>query len=163
MYRLSSIILLLFGVLPLLAQSPHGDELKIDCAQCHNPNSWMIDDETTIVFDHDSTNFELEGTHIQTDCKACHTTLIFEETPTDCISCHVDVHSQSVGNDCMRCHNSDSWLVFTIPEIHEENGFPLIGVHNNLSCVECHSNETTLIFNRVGNECIECHRDSTLR
>jgi len=77
----------------------------------------------------------------------------------DCASCHVDIHSQSVGNDCVRCHTSETWLVDNIPELHEENGFPLIGSHSNLSCVECHTSETTLRFDRVGNECISCHRD----
>ena len=116
-------------------------------------------DYETLQFDHNTTNFDLEGTHEQTDCKACHNTLVFEGAPTDCISCHTDVHTQSLGNDCIRCHTSDSWLVFTIPEIHEENGFPLIGVHTNLSCVECHTNESTMIFTPIGNECIQCHRD----
>lgn len=161
MYRLPSIIAVLLGMMPLLAQSPHGNGLKIDCAQCHNPDGWTLDEET-VLFNHNTTNFELEGTHNQTDCKACHNTLVFEETPTDCISCHTDVHFQSVGNDCMRCHDSDSWLVFAIPEIHEQNGFPLIGVHNNLSCVECHDSATTLVFKPIGNECIECHRDDYL-
>jgi hypothetical protein len=113
-------------------------------------------------FDHSSTSFDLEGSHKITDCKSCHSNLIFENTPTDCLSCHVDIHSQSVGNDCMRCHTSDNWLVFNTPEIHEENGFPLIGSHSNLSCVECHTTESSLIFNRLGNECIECHRDDYL-
>ncbi|WP_158676838.1 hypothetical protein [Pukyongia salina] len=158
MYRLSFTIVLLLAMTPLLAQSPHGNDLKIDCGQCHNPNGWEID-YATLQFDHNTTNFELEGSHSTTDCKACHTDLTFKNTTTDCMSCHLDVHSQSVGNDCMRCHNSESWLVFNIPELHEQNGFPLIGAHTNLSCIECHSNESSLIFNPIGNECIECHRD----
>ena len=121
----------------------------------------MIDYES-IRFDHSSTNFELEGTHEITDCKACHTTLVFNETPSDCISCHTDVHTQSVGNDCMRCHTSENWLVFNIPEIHEQNGFPLIGSHSDVSCVECHRNDSRLVFTPLGNECIECHRDDYL-
>ncbi len=157
MYRLSFIILLL-GSFSLLAQSPHGNELKVDCAQCHNPDGWEIDYET-FKFDHSTTNFELEGAHDQTDCMACHQSMVFNDVPMDCVSCHLDVHQQSVGNDCVRCHNSDSWLVFTIPEIHEENGFPLIGAHTNLSCIECHNSATTLVFNPIGNECIQCHRD----
>ena len=160
MYRLPFIALFLLSF-TLLGQSPHGTDLKLDCAQCHNPEGWSIDYET-FKFDHSSTNFELEGTHAVTDCKACHTSLVFNEAPNDCISCHTDIHSQSVGNDCVRCHTSDNWLVFNIPEIHEENGFPLIGSHTNLSCVECHSNESSLIFNPLGNECIECHRDDYL-
>ncbi|RMA57282.1 hypothetical protein [Ulvibacter antarcticus] len=158
MHRLPFIIVLLFFVISVSGQSPHGNSLKLDCAQCHNPEGWTVDLET-IKFDHNSTNFELEGSHEITDCKSCHTSLVFNEAPTDCISCHTDIHSQSVGNDCIRCHTSENWLVFTIPEIHEENGFPLIGTHSNLSCVECHTNESSLIFNRLGNECIECHRD----
>lgn len=160
MHRLSFIALILL-TFTVLGQSPHGNKLKIDCAQCHNPDGWETDFES-IKFDHSTTDFDLEGTHEITDCKACHTSLVFNEVPTDCISCHLDVHSQSVGNDCMRCHTSENWLVFNTPEIHEENGFPLIGVHSSLSCVECHSNESSLIFNRLGNECIECHRDDYL-
>lgn len=153
--------MLLLLALPILGQSPHGNSLKVDCAQCHNPDGWKTDLET-IKFDHSTTDFDLEGTHQITDCKSCHVSLVFSEVPTDCISCHTDIHSQSVGNDCIRCHTSENWLVFTIPEIHEENGFSLIGAHTNLSCVECHSNESTLVFNRIGNECIECHRDDYL-
>ncbi|QQX78096.1 MULTISPECIES: hypothetical protein [Aequorivita] len=144
-----------------MGQSPHGTSLKIDCSQCHNPEGWTVDLQT-IKFDHSTTNFDLEGTHQVADCKSCHTSMVFNEAPSDCISCHTDVHSQSVGNDCVRCHTSENWLVFNIPEIHEENGFPLIGSHSNLSCVECHSNESSLIFNPLGNECIECHRNDYL-
>ncbi|MEZ4875729.1 MAG: hypothetical protein R2793_09850 [Flavobacteriaceae bacterium] len=158
MYRLSFAIALFWAVLPGYAQSPHGDGLKIDCAQCHNPSGWTIDAET-ITFDHGTTNFELEGTHATTDCKLCHTTLVFNEVKSDCISCHLDVHGMTVGNDCMRCHDSNSWLVANIPELHEENGFPLIGTHSNLSCVDCHFSESSLRFDRIGNECISCHLD----
>jgi hypothetical protein len=113
----------------------------------------------TIQFDHNTTSFELEGTHTQIDCKLCHSTLIFNEAPSQCISCHADVHSMSVGNDCVRCHTPVDWLVENIPELHEENGFPLIGAHSSLSCVDCHFSETNLRFDRIGNECISCHRE----
>jgi len=161
MYRLPSIILFLTVILPSLAQSPHGDGLKIDCAQCHNSAGWNIEVEY-IKFDHSTTKFDLEGTHVKTDCILCHSTLVFDEAPTDCFSCHTDVHSMSVGTDCVRCHTSQTWLVDNISEIHEENGFPLIGTHNGLSCVECHLSETNLRFDNVGNDCISCHRDDYL-
>ena len=144
-------------IAPVLAQSPHGDELVIDCAKCHNPKGWSIDFKT-IEFSHDVDDFQLEGTHTQIDCKSCHSTLIFNEAPTECISCHADVHSMSVGNDCVRCHTAETWLVDHIPELHEENGFPLMGAHAISSCFECHQFEADLIFNRIGNECINCHR-----
>jgi hypothetical protein len=158
MYRLSLLVVFALLYFPIHAQSPHGDELTIDCALCHNPAGWTIDMET-IQFDHNTTSFELEGTHTQIDCKLCHSTLIFDEAPSQCISCHEDVHSMSVGNDCVRCHTPVDWLVENIPELHEENGFPLIGAHSSLSCVDCHFSETNLRFDRIGNECINCHRE----
>ncbi len=159
MYQLSLAVIFLLGAFPLLAQSPHGNALKMDCVRCHNPSGWTIN-YRTIQFDHDKTDYVLEGSHVQTDCKLCHSALVFDQVPsTGCVSCHTDIHSQSVGNDCVRCHTSETWLVDNIPELHEENGFPLIGTHGNLSCVECHTSETTLRFDRVGNECISCHQD----
>ena len=143
------------------AQSPHGEELKINCNQCHNPSGWEMD-VYLMRFDHNKTDFNLVGAHTQTDCKACHSTLVFNETPNQCASCHEDIHSASVGNDCVRCHTPTTWLVDNIPELHEENGFPLIGSHGNLSCVDCHSSETDLRFDNVGNDCISCHRDDYL-
>ncbi len=161
MYRLSSIILFFLGIIPIIAQSPHGDGLKMDCAQCHDSEGWSIN-YGTIQFNHNTTDFLLEGTHAQTDCKLCHETLIFSEAPTQCASCHNDIHSMSVGNDCMRCHTSQTWLVDNIPELHEENGFPLIGAHSGSSCVDCHKSETLLRFDRIGNECINCHQEDYL-
>ncbi|WP_103052388.1 cytochrome c3 family protein [Hanstruepera neustonica] len=158
MYRLPFIIVLIcLSCTALWAQSPHGDGLKIDCSQCHNPDGWTVDYRTT-TFDHSTTNFTLEGAHKNTDCKSCHNTLVFDNTPNDCLSCHTDVHEQSVGNDCVRCHNTQNWLVFNVPEIHEANGFPLIGAHFNVNCSECHQGDNGLIFTPVGNECIECHQ-----
>ncbi len=142
----------------LLAQSPHGKELKIDCAQCHNPNGWSID-LNTLKFNHNtSTQFKLEESHAETNCISCHSTLVFNEAQSSCISCHTDVHSASVGNDCIRCHTSNNWMVNTISELHEENGFALVGAHNSLDCVACHTSETNLRFDAIGNECINCHQ-----
>ncbi len=158
MCRLPSVILFFIGLVSVFAQSPHGAELKIDCAQCHKPDGWAINYKT-IRFDHNITDFKLEGTHSQTDCKSCHKTLVFNEAPSQCISCHSDIHSMSVGTDCLRCHDSETWLIDEIPELHEKNGFPLIGVHANRSCVECHLSENLLIFEPLGNECINCHKE----
>ena len=163
MYRLSSIIVFLLGIVSVFAQSPHGEELAINCAKCHDPSGWTIANNSTIRFDHDSkTDFKLEGAHKETNCAECHQSLVFSEakTKTDCIDCHNDVHSMSVGNDCARCHTSKTWLIDDIPEVHEENGFPLIGAHSNLSCNECHLSENEVTFTKIGNECISCHQDN---
>lgn len=156
MHRLSSIVILFLGSYFIQAQSPHGDYFTEDCGQCHNPFGWEITIDT-FEYNHSQTNFDLEGVHLVVDCKSCHASLIFNEAPNDCASCHNDVHSMSVGNDCASCHTPQNWLVDHIPELHEENGFPLIGTHSNLSCVDCHVSETNLRFDRLGNECISCH------
>jgi Zn finger protein HypA/HybF involved in hydrogenase expression len=119
-------------------------------------------EEGVAFFDHSTTNFSLEGSHKGADCRGCHASMVFEEADTDCMSCHTDVHAQSVGADCARCHNTTSWLVDDIPELHEENGFPLIGPHDVLSCVDCHLSETQQRFDRIGNDCVQCHRDDYL-
>lgn len=159
MTRILFSLLLLLGLFRLQAQSPHGNELKLNCAECHDPSGWTVDLQK-VPFDHSTTDFDLEGAHARTDCKLCHSTLVFSEAAQECISCHTDMHSMSVGNDCARCHTSQSWLVNNMTEIHEENGFPLIGAHGNLNCVECHLAETNLRFDRIGNECVNCHLDN---
>lgn len=162
MRRLSSIIGLLGLSLSLFAQSPHGKNFTINCADCHTADSWEIPAanwNSTARFSHDETTFPLEGGHEHTDCRFCHETLIFEEAGTSCISCHTDIHHMTVGNDCARCHTSENWLVDNITELHQENGFPLLGAHAQISCVECHTSESGLQFTRIGNECINCHLD----
>ena len=181
MYRLPLIILLVIFARLSFAQSPHGEGLGMDCVACHTTDGWEIPSEnwnfteepqfiisqttgieTVIVdssFNHFDTDFPLAGSHDKVDCRSCHSTLIFNEASTQCIDCHLDVHQMTVGNDCIRCHTSETWLVDNIPEIHEENGFPLIGSHSNLSCVDCHISETSIRFDRIGNDCISCHQD----
>ncbi|MEO1257383.1 MAG: hypothetical protein AAFZ15_01255 [Bacteroidota bacterium] len=165
----------------LFSQNPHGDEFKVNCASCHSPEGWEIAQEywtsielhkpvrskmtgmpipvDTSKFHHNKTDFPLEGQHERTDCRSCHESLVFSEAQTDCISCHTDIHQMTVGDDCARCHNAENWLVDNITELHQENGFPLLGVHNTVSCFDCHTSETALRFDRIGNDCINCHLD----
>lgn len=156
MHRLSLLALLLFCIFKLNAQNPHGENLIIDCKDCHNSDSWSIN-RAEISFNHASTGFILEGQHTIADCIDCHENLVFENAQDDCVSCHQDVHSMSVGNDCIRCHDASNWLVDNIPEIHEQVGFPLVAAHGSLSCVDCHTSETLLRWDRIGNDCVSCH------
>lgn len=172
------VILFFIGLLPsLLAQNPHGDNLKIDCASCHSPAGWEIDaaywnsldpDKPLTVnaqgvviekarFHHGKTGFALKGQHAVVDCRGCHDKLVFSDVSPACISCHTDVHQQTVGADCSRCHNSSNWLVDNITELHQENGFPLLGMHAMANCTDCHKSETYLRFDRIGNDCVTCH------
>lgn len=163
MHRLSRLqltaIFCLFAVF-LKAQNPHGEDLAISCTDCHTTDSWTLSVSSPMTFNHnEQTNFPLEGRHSTVECVDCHTDLTFNNAPTQCVECHVDVHQQSVGNDCARCHTAEYWLVNNVPEIHEQNGFPLEGSHAMTSCIECHTSSNTLQWNRVGNECIDCHRE----
>jgi Zn finger protein HypA/HybF involved in hydrogenase expression len=161
MRKLSSIILL--GLLAWNQvhgqnQSPHGEGILGDCSSCHVSENWT-EMANPLRFDHDTTRFALLGVHEQVACMNCHESLVFEEVQSDCAACHQDVHSGTVGRDCARCHNENSWLVNIIPEIHEENGFPLTGSHSTLQCIACHNYEIDLRFDRLGNDCANCHME----
>lgn len=162
-----------FIVANVFAQNPHGEKLAIDCAACHSPESWAIAstawDAGELVrpvagtsqkaFSHKETGFPLTGQHASLDCRECHDNLVFGQANGSCISCHTDLHQMTAGDDCMRCHNTNNWLVDDIDELHFENGFPLLGQHAVISCDQCHSSETALRFDRIGNDCINCHLD----
>jgi len=164
MYRLSLIVVCLMWLLTysedssVLAQTPHGTSLSIACEDCHNTSGWEYIGEGA-VFKHNDVGFDLVDGHSYVDCKKCHSSLVFEEAESDCISCHTDVHSMSVGDDCVRCHDERNWLVNNIPELHEMNGFPLLGQHKLAYCSECHKSESQLRWDWLGNDCISCHLD----
>jgi hypothetical protein len=157
MRRLPSLIVLLILSVSLFAQSPHGDELKISCADCHNPNGWKMV-EGTYTFTHNSTDFPLVGQHQTVNCKACHKDLNFSKAQSDCISCHTDVHEQTVGNECSRCHTPQSWQVPNTTQLHEQSRFPLLGAHATADCFQCHESASLLRFDPLGIDCYDCHQ-----
>ena len=159
--RSSLPLILLSGLTASLqAQSPHGPDLKASCGDCHSSFSWEIEvGRDTLLFDHAQTAFPLIGQHAIADCRACHQTLVFPEASPGWISCHTDMHRTTVGSDCARCHTPQNWLVDNITDLHYDNGFPLLGAHAVLDCDECHFSESALEFNRIGNDCVNCHLD----
>ncbi len=163
MYKLSRLQIILFFfsfvVSGLMGQSnPHGMDLKIDCKQCHTSGSWKMA-TMDVKFDHfKETGFELEGQHNKLECKRCHQDLSFKGLGNQCVDCHKDVHQMSVGNDCKRCHTSENWFVQNIADIHSENGFLLEGAHVTVSCIDCHKNNNSQIWNRLISQCISCHQ-----
>ncbi|MFZ5948772.1 MAG: hypothetical protein ACOYU5_12520, partial [Stygiobacter sp.] len=152
-----SCLTILFLVINLYAQSPHGKKLNIDCLTCHNINSWKIDNKTS--FDHSTTNFQLIGQHEEINCRDCHRTLIFEEvkSKTNCSSCHNDIHSNTVGSNCERCHTPKTWIVENSSELHRKSRFPLLGNHLNADCSQCHKSFSTLKFETLSVICFDCH------
>ena len=141
----------------LMAQSPHGEDLKVRCDACHTADSWNVKQDS-ISFDHDSTRFALQGTHQVVDCRQCHTSLEFTQAESKCASCHLDIHQNTVGDDCSRCHNSNTWFVSNIAELHRQAAFPLLGAHGSADCSSCHISNTDLRFEPMGTQCITCHQ-----
>ena len=158
MRKLSFLIYLVLISGLAFGQSPHTDALKIDCSQCHNSVDWKVN-PSKIKFDHSTTGFALAGQHLSADCKSCHSSLVFNEASPECISCHKDIHQNTVGPDCQRCHSPTSWLVTNINQIHEESRFPLIGVHLNADCAQCHGGYQNLYFEQLSIDCVSCHRN----
>lgn len=159
MRRLSFVIIgMLFALVAGAQHSPHGNQLSIDCSECHTTGNWLIN-PTLSTFNHANTGFELDGQHLQIDCKMCHLSLNFvdEKGKTECVSCHLDVHQQNLGEDCSMCHTPKSWIVTNINEIHANSRFPLVGSHATADCFECHLSENLLAFRPMGVECIDCH------
>jgi predicted CXXCH cytochrome family protein len=158
MRRLSFLILFFIVSSFSSAQSPHGEALKTDCAECHNPVDWNVDLKQ-VKFDHSTTGFNLVGQHTTTDCISCHSTLKFDLASSQCLSCHQDIHQNSVGSDCQKCHTPNSWIVTNIREIHEESRFPLLGTHLTADCAQCHSGYQNLYFEQLNVDCMACHQN----
>ncbi len=162
MRSLSCIMFVLICSVGILAQSPHGNLLKIDCANCHESSNWKIIPKD-IKFDHNAeTAFKLTGQHASVSCQSCHKSLVFSEVKSQCISCHKDVHQKSVGTNCVQCHNTDSWIVVNIIQIHQNGRFPLMGVHLNVDCQSCHSGYANLYFPAQSVSCYSCHKQQYL-
>ncbi|MFC2103400.1 hypothetical protein ACFLSS_03110 [Bacteroidota bacterium] len=159
MHRLSHIIILsIVFVFEVYSQSPHGEDLDLDCSVCHNSDTWQVNFKEN-NFDHGYTGFSLLGQHQITNCISCHTGLVFKAKATDCNSCHNDLHRESVGLDCSKCHDPASWIVQDINEIHQEGRFPLLGQHLNADCIQCHSGYTDLYFEPLDIDCYSCHEN----
>jgi hypothetical protein len=94
-------------------QDVHKRTLGTDCGYCHNTRDWKDWD-----FDHDRTNFKLEGKHKDIRCSECH------KTPTDnkvtlavsCVSCHGkdDKHDGAYGDHCEHCHIGLTWKTIKV-------------------------------------------------
>lgn len=84
----------------------HKGALGNTCQSCHNPNSWKI-----WQFDHNKTDFALQGRHDGLACNACHQQPPADQTPSACVACHRDddIHQGNFGPRCEQCHNPESF------------------------------------------------------
>lgn len=130
----------------------HNQNLGEECESCHKADRW-----STIRFDHNTdTDFILEGNHEKTSCNSCHNIAEKNEVEgRECIDCHrlTDPHQNTLGDHCEQCHNSRNWekTLFS----HDLVKFPLLGMHKNLACNECHIESD---FSKTNQECNSCHQ-----
>lgn len=101
------------------ADDVHGQAFGRDCANCHNPNAWLI-----WRFDHDKTDFPLRYSHGEIHCQGCHDRPLTQiaSKVRKCIDCHRrdDIHHGDFGGRCDKCHNEKS---FKNPEIQSLKTF----------------------------------------
>lgn len=138
------------------------------CTNCHNSNSWY-----NIQFDHDQTEFTLEGQHSIVACGRCHrdeasdinNELQFRSLEKTCESCHNDVHygqfALNASTSCDRCHSPNNWEAIYFN--HDSTNFVLDGAHKALECGACHqevdnNNKQYKLYKIESFECIDCHQ-----
>jgi hypothetical protein len=137
------------------------------CKSCHTTEIW-----SAVTFDHDVTDFKLEGKHQRTDCAACHFdrkstpyTQKFKDLPSDCNNCHTNIHgsqfAQQGVTDCSRCHGFESWTRNDFN--HDNTKFKLTGEHAKVACEKCHKQTQTIagksvrVYTIQNFECKSCH------
>ncbi|NLO04077.1 MAG: cytochrome C [Bacteroidales bacterium] len=141
----------------------HMNKFGNDCRECHNEFSFQ---NVNNNFDHNLTNFPLNGMHRSVDCKQCHTKSFTEPLVHDrCTNCHKDYHEkqfQRNGNspDCIECHdvNGFSPSLFGIDK-HTLTAFPLEGAHMATPCFSCHKENNKWKFINLQSECSGCHEN----
>jgi len=146
---------------------PHRFIQGNNCERCHSVSSW-----SEVSFNHNLTNYELQGKHAQVNCSECHflkqedgsVVQKFTGLSQSCENCHTDMHfGQFIvnnENDCLRCHTYNNWL----PEKFDHNNtrFKLDGEHLGLECNECHKRTEYLLPNYTiykieDISCASCH------
>jgi hypothetical protein len=134
------------------ADDVHRGQFTQSCGDCHSSLSW-----TGGKFDHDKTEFRLNGAHLPLTCDACHVGGRYKTTPKSCIGCHAtdDEHRGSRGPDCAKCHTTKEWKTAKYDHL-KETGFALLGVHADIDCLACHRSGN--YKDKIPKDCDGCHR-----
>ena len=145
---------------------PHQNKFGNDCKQCHNEFDFH-DVKIEGEFNHDLTDFPLEGLHDNLDCRKCHTSNFLDPISFGlCMDCHDDFHRGAFvrddsNTDCKDCHQVNNPFSFTSFDLerHQTTSFPLEGAHQAIACFDCHLEEGNWSFRDIGTQCNDCHED----
>ena len=138
------------------ANPPHTG-FPTTCASCHTVAGWK-----GAKFDHNTTRFELTGSHRTVTCVGCHADKIYRGKPMTCVSCHQAKFAATtrpphsgVGfpNNCEACHTTTAWTPGTFN--HANTQFPLLGAHIAPACAACHGDG---VYKGKPTVCVSCHR-----
>lgn len=130
----------------------HNGQEGTKCEQCHDERSWK-----KAPFDHNKSRFPLMGKHETIECKQCHLTPAFKNTPSNCYACHKkdDKHKGSYGDKCETCHAERDWKTIIFDHgVHTK--YPLFGRHIPLKCESCHKGH--LYKDKTPVDCYACHK-----
>lgn len=128
----------------------HKSSLGEKCGDCHVERAW-----NEARFDHNQSRFPLRGKHDEIECKACHKSPVFRDTPMTCIACHKkdDKHKGSLGDKCGDCHGERNWKDHRFD--HDKTRFALFGKHREVKCDDCHKDQK---YKNTPTACLACHK-----
>lgn len=131
----------------------HKAKLGERCETCHDAKTW----KKALGFDHQKTQFPLEGKHKPVGCEKCHVTKLFADTTKVCFECHKkdDEHQGNFGTKCEHCHSDRTWERKDFDH-RKETGYALQGAHAKVRCAECHTRP--LFSTKTPTVCGVCHR-----
>jgi len=146
-------------------KDPHQNKFGQSCSQCHNEESFQVVKGVS-GFDHNKTDYKLEGKHVAVNCKACHKTKFTDPLKFKlCSDCHTDYHKKqfaknNISPDCSQCHSVKGFTQFSYTvDQHNLGTFPLQGAHLATPCTDCHKKQKDWNFRGIGMNCKDCHKD----
>lgn len=132
---------------------------NVECRSCHTDHIGrdadinLMDEET---FNHELSNYSLEGAHVRVVCAGCHEPdKLYREAPSDCYTCHKkdDIHKNELGKECADCHSDKNWTKTEFD--HDKTDFALRDAHDEILCSACHPDER---YVDLPTRCYSCHK-----
>ena len=151
-------------------QNPHGDqftECYAGCRDCHTQAHFK---PSTVDAAWHAKRFPLTEPHANLACAKCHLvdaqtgTQRFADTPSICQVCHQDPHQgqfQDRYESCLDCHDPNHFTPSTFTVNRHARFYALTGPHVQLTCDQCHPDETGLTLRRFAgtpHDCLDCHQ-----
>lgn len=149
-------------------QDVHKGKLGTNCSQCHTETSFVsLTSNTKTSFNHNVTDYPLEGKHLGVDCMKCHKGRYTDPINfSACKNCHTDYHKgeltkNGISPDCAECHSVKEGFDHSSYSLaqHQKTKFPLEGGHAATPCFACHVSEKRWSFKKDGSACTQCHKN----